>query len=158
MNRLIDYAGFDDPDPFADLPAYVPPAERETATVAVAPEPAVFAGTRRLDEQQYVGVIRHNGRVVVECGHVHANRDASTRTNGRSARDCAAEILNGARKQATAEHYTTKRRNAWTNLSSTVFTASTVATVKAGCAEDATAYTAAVAAVRALLHTDRSAA
>ncbi len=44
------------------------------------------------------GVIRVGGRAVWTCGHAHANRDQSTMTSGRSARDCACFVLMAAER------------------------------------------------------------
>lgn len=43
---------------------------------------------------RWVGVIKSDeGQVLAECGHTHTNRDQSSRFNGRSATDCARELV-----------------------------------------------------------------
>jgi hypothetical protein len=40
------------------------------------------------------GVIKdNNGQIIWECCHVHHNREQSTNTNGKSAKDCAGLAL-----------------------------------------------------------------
>jgi hypothetical protein len=114
--------------------------------------PALAAGTRRHPDGSYTGVLRHGRAVVAECGHTHPNRDMIGTYGGRSARDCATQILDGAHLEAVAAHHAERRRDGWARLPSTNFTATTVAAAKAHCAADAHAYLAAVSAVRARLN------
>lgn len=78
------------------------------------------AGTKRSGDEhtgfRYTGVLRHRGRIVIECGHTHHNRDISTRVNGEAASVCARMILRGAQNPATAEHTASNFRTAWMNL------------------------------------------
>jgi len=68
-------------------------------------------GTRR-DGTGWTGVVRRDGQVVWECGHSHRNRDTSTATSGRSARDC---MLRAA-KAARLPEFRTMARSMITNI------------------------------------------
>lgn len=114
-------------------------------------------GTRRTgtahDGYTYTGVLRHNGRAVVECGHQHTNRDMSSGANGRSAADCARDVLAGARNAHTAASNTAGFRDRWLKLTRGGFVTpeSVIDAARASAAQAADAYEAAVAATRAHL-------
>jgi hypothetical protein len=77
---------------------------------AIQPEPR--AGYRSAGER-WVGVVHVDGRPLIECGHEHENRDMTTTGGGKAAVVCAREILDGARKPATADHVAGRMRTAW---------------------------------------------
>jgi hypothetical protein len=56
----------------------------------------------------WVGVVRDNGKVVAECGHLHHNRDQDTSLRGPSAMSCAYSLLGevtGDPKAAARQRY-----------------------------------------------------
>lgn len=118
---------------------------------------ALTVGTRRINlgngQHAYTGVLRHNGRIVVECGHQHTNRDVTSGINGRSASDCARDVLAGARNDHTARHNAQTMRNGWLKLTRGGFVTSktTIDKAKMHAAQRADAYGSAVAATRAFL-------
>jgi hypothetical protein len=131
-------------------------ARKTGSAAATADRNRLRPGSRRVPgindrDFRYVGVIRRADRIVVECGHEHTNRDWSTREN--SAVDCARDIIAGAVNPDFAERTAQRRRRAWESLTrSTGFTApaSTITAARITAADDAQAYLAAVATVRAL--------
>lgn len=114
-------------------------------------------GTRRTDHgtagYTYTGILRHHGHIVAECGHEHTNRDVTSGANGRSAADCARDILAGAYNAHTADHNADVFRNRWVNLTRGGFVASktTIELAKVSAAQAADTYEAAVATTRAFL-------
>lgn len=119
-------------------------------------KPGPRPGSRRVEggngrEYWYVGVVRIGRKALVECGHQHTNRDWPGR-HGTSATGCAREIIDGAARPETAEHYAQRRRQAWTALTRTAghtHTAGTVQAAKDTAAANALEYLAAVDIVRA---------
>lgn len=87
-------------------------------------------GTSRADTGAYVGVLRRGRAIVLECGHVHHNRDTSTRSGGTSASDCVRELVLAARRPVFAEHRAQQIATAWQRLGSWG-TASTVERARA---------------------------
>jgi hypothetical protein len=162
-----DWAGFMGLDAPEVIAAQAANAAREAdeaaalATAAAARKAARAAqpraGSRQTGDRRFAGVVRVGRTVLVDCGHEHTNRDWTTGTGGRSAVDCAQRILAGAANPATADRYATETRNRWIALTSAaghVHTAATIAAAKAAAAEDADAYLAAVATVRARTTSD----
>lgn len=134
-----------------------PPANRKA-------RPTVIGGTRRVDaggerDFRYVGLVRYAGRrgvapIITECGHEHTNRDWSTGAAGGSARDCARQIIAGARNPATAQDTARRLRNAPVGLANGagfIAPVATLAGARATAEANAGSYLAAVAAVRAYL-------
>lgn len=110
-------------------------------------------GTRRADNDMYVGVLRVGRQVVAECGHLHRNRDISSRTNGPAARDCMKDIVAAAKRPSLAAERATRIRTAWMNTQRGPWatTAAQVERLKVELAADAVAYEALVVEVRSLL-------
>jgi hypothetical protein len=69
--------------------------------------------TRHDGERQYTGVLRRGRTIVAECGHLHRNRTDSSATEGRSALDCATDLLAAARGEALAVATETRIRGSW---------------------------------------------
>lgn len=118
------------------------------------PLPSLKTGFRRVrhanDTYWWVGLVRCNGQVVVECGHEHFNRDTSTGTNGRSARDCAERIIRGAELDTAAQHHASQIRTAWQRRGNAGFEVRIPrAQLEAAANESADAYLTRVAAARA---------
>lgn len=105
---------------------------------------------------KWIGVLRDGGTVITECGHQHDNRDVTT-SAGKAARVCAAEILDGARRPATADYVAERKRISWQQLNTGagfVHPAGWMDGVKQACAESAAGYLARVDLVRAALPAD----
>ncbi len=73
-------------------------------------------GTRRTDDERYVGVLRRGRTIVVECGHSHHNRDTSTRTSGTSASDCMRELVQASSRPKLVEYNAEQIATAWMRL------------------------------------------
>jgi hypothetical protein len=116
-------------------------------------------GTRRDDggrngrDIAYVGVLRRGSRIVVECGHRHTNRDASTRTGGTSASDCIRELARAALRPNFLEHQAQQIATAWTRLGPHV-TTTTREKARADAPANVAAYRALVAKVATLIGGD----
>lgn len=131
---------------------------------APAPEPAaaprtakgcghVKASTRRNGDREYTGVIRIGGKVIIECGHTHTNRDTTSRSGGRSAGDCIRNLIKAAQRPAFAAHEQDRIRNAWQALTRGfhIVSPTTIAEARAQDERTADAYPALVARVAALI-------
>jgi hypothetical protein len=124
------------------------------------PPDGAVVGTRRVESAAgftYVGVLRRGRDILAECGHEHANRSVSTKTNGRSAADCMRDVLHGAWLPAAATAHADGFRNGWLSLTrSTGFVTpkDVIDRAKTSCAERADAYLALVDTVRGLLVSD----
>lgn len=106
----------------------------------------------RSQGDRWIGVLQVCGVLLVPCGHVHHNRDVSTRTGGEAAQVCARMILEGARRPALAASRAEQMRDAWRSLAGGAgfqYPASVIEGARQACAENAAAYLALVDEVRA---------
>ncbi len=105
----------------------------------------------RSRDDRWIGVLQDHGVAFVWCGHLHHNRDVSTKSGGEAAQVCARMILQGARIPAIAASRADQFRNAWRTLTMgggfTVPTSVIEAAKKSG-AERAAEYLALVEEVR----------
>ncbi len=145
----------------ADVAALREAADEPTPAPAADPG-ALVVSTRRVAsssghrDYRYIGLIRRGrrGPIVAECGHEHTNRTDSTKPGGRSAVDCAYDVLEGAADPAIAEHVSMRWADRWQALTrgtGHTYTAETIAKTRAASAADAQAYLAAVEAARAAM-------
>lgn len=109
---------------------------------------SVTIGTRRAPadddsgDYYYTGVLRHNGKVIAECGHYHANRDMTGR-NGTSASDCMRYTVRATIVPALRDSTAEKLRTAWQQLTAGAgftFPKQTVARAKEDAEAEARAY------------------
>jgi hypothetical protein len=90
----------------------------EAATIPV-PAPSdrlaggVTVATRHGERGGHVGVTRRGREVLVECGHLHINRDVSTKASGTSASDCIRQIVRAASFAPLAEQTAAAVANSW---------------------------------------------
>jgi hypothetical protein len=61
-------------------------------------------------------VLRRGRTIVIECGHVHRNRDESTRSAGTSASDCVRELVRASSRPKLVEHNAERITTAWMRL------------------------------------------
>ena len=105
--------------------------------------------TRHDGERQFTGVLRNGRTVVAECGHVHSNRTDSSASGGRSALDCATDLLAAARGEALAVDTAVRIQTSWQRMPAA--STADVTRNQAAAADLAATYEQRVAAVRALL-------
>lgn len=134
-------------------PAATQPTPTAPAGAGEAAAPSMRASTRRDGDRQYVGVLRVGRRVVAECGHVHTNRDETSKTGGRSARDCAERIMRAAHEPFYADEVIAGQRDAWQHHRDGFwqYTAADIERRKATCAKDADELAALIVRVRDML-------
>ncbi|MCX5070768.1 hypothetical protein OOJ91_33530 [Micromonospora lupini] len=134
-----------------EAPAAPPGPEPETPAATRPQYLILVPGTQR-DEDRYTGVVRLGRKVVVECGHRHTNRDMTTKTNGRSARDCADRLLRAAHRPAYAAEIITASRNAWMQMRGPwATTAAQLQRAKVACIADADKLAATITQLRAAI-------
>jgi hypothetical protein len=137
-----------------DMPS-IPAMTADRQTPKNTGNKAPTTGTRRNGDQhdgfQYVGVLRIGRKVVAECGHLHQNRDVTTKSGGRSARDCIDRIVRAARHPDDAAELVTRTRNSWQERGPWEVTASQIERFRARALEDAAELEALIAEVAALL-------
>nr|WP_221374513.1 hypothetical protein [Actinoplanes polyasparticus] len=134
-----------EPEEVIEVPKPAPALARPAARLT--------AGSRRVSsssgdrDYRYIGVVRLDGKTLVECGHEHRNRDWS------GAVACARSIIDGARRPATATHVAGTFRTSWEGLTRGFFTVpqSTIDQAKAEASASADAYLAAVEIVKEAL-------
>lgn len=98
----------------------------------------------------YTGVLRRGTQVVADCGHLHANRDQSSRTGGTSATDCIRLLVRAAVRPAFADYEANEIATRWMRLGPYA-TTSMREQVKADAPTEVVAYRAKVAQIADLL-------
>lgn len=100
----------------------------------------------------YEGVLRDGTRIVATCGHQHHNRDQSTGTSGRSARDCITNLARCARYPEQAQDEAAAiRRAAESYLRRFGTTTAQASRLRQAAQDGATAFLASLPAIAALL-------